>query len=55
MFKAFWNDESGATMIEYGLIGALISVAAIFALMAVGADIQNVFNSSTSAMQTANS
>ncbi len=54
MFRAFCNGESGATMIEYGLIGALVSVVAIFALMAMGADIQNVFNASSNAMQAAN-
>jgi len=29
VFARFWNDESGATAIEYGLIAALISVAII--------------------------
>jgi hypothetical protein len=29
--KAFIKDESGATMIEYGLVAALVSVAAIAA------------------------
>ncbi len=27
--KKFWEDESGATAIEYGLIGSLIAVAVI--------------------------
>jgi pilus assembly protein Flp/PilA len=33
---AFLRDESGATAIEYGLIAALISVAAITAFGTVG-------------------
>jgi pilus assembly protein Flp/PilA len=35
-FKSFVADESGATAIEYGLIAALLSVAAITALTAMG-------------------
>ncbi len=30
-----WNNEDGATAIEYGLIAALIAVAAIAAMQAV--------------------
>jgi pilus assembly protein Flp/PilA len=35
-FCKLFNDESGATAIEYGLIASLISVAAIVAFTAVG-------------------
>ena len=38
------NDESGATAIEYGLIAALISVAAIAAFKAVGSSLTTTFN-----------
>jgi pilus assembly protein Flp/PilA len=41
--KSFVRDESGATMIEYGLIAALVSVAAIVALGAMGTSIQTMF------------
>ena len=34
--KKFFVEESGATMVEYGLIVALISLAAIVALAGVG-------------------
>ena len=34
--KSLWKDESGATAIEYGLIGALVSVTAMGALTAMG-------------------
>ena len=35
-FVAFLNDETGATAIEYGLLAALISIAAIAAMTLVG-------------------
>ena len=44
MFKAFLNDESGATMIEYGLIAALVSVAAIVALQVLGTQLFIIFS-----------
>lgn len=46
MFKtlnAFIADESGATAIEYGLIAALVSVAAIGALGAMGNSLASLF------------
>ena len=46
--KAFLNDESGATMIEYGLVAALVSVAAIIALQLLGAQLQIIFNTVSS-------
>jgi pilus assembly protein Flp/PilA len=42
--KAFLKDESGATMIEYGLVAALVSVAAIIALQILGGQLQIIFN-----------
>jgi pilus assembly protein Flp/PilA len=36
-------DESGATAIEYGLIAALVSVAAIGALQAMGTSLMSIF------------
>jgi len=40
----FWNDETGATAIEYGLLAALISVAAIAAMNAVGTTLSQAFS-----------
>ena len=37
------NDESGATAIEYGLIAALVSIAGILALTAMGDALVAVF------------
>jgi pilus assembly protein Flp/PilA len=41
--KTFLKDESGATAIEYGLIAALVSVAAITALTAMGSSLNDLF------------
>jgi pilus assembly protein Flp/PilA len=37
------RDDSGATAIEYGLIAALIAVAAIVAMQAVGTSLISIF------------
>jgi pilus assembly protein Flp/PilA len=37
------NDESGATAIEYGLIAALVSVAALAALKSMGTSLDGIF------------
>jgi len=38
-----WNNEEGATAIEYGLIAALIAVAAISAMQLVGTSLTATF------------
>jgi pilus assembly protein Flp/PilA len=38
------KSEKGATAIEYGLIAALISVAAIGAMQGIGNSLNNTFN-----------
>jgi pilus assembly protein Flp/PilA len=38
------REDSGATAIEYGLIAALIAVAAIAALQLVGTNLSGIFN-----------
>ena len=43
--KRLWQDDSGATAIEYGLIAALIAVAAITAFQLVGTSLSSIFNS----------
>ena len=43
-FGHFFNDDSGATAIEYGLIAALISVAIITAVSSVGTNLASTFN-----------
>ena len=44
LFARFWRDESGATAIEYGLIGGLISVVIISAVTRVGTKISADFS-----------
>jgi pilus assembly protein Flp/PilA len=39
-----WTNEDGATAIEYGLIAALIAVAAIAAFQLVGTNLTSTFN-----------
>ena len=51
--KAFIKDESGATMIEYGLVAALVSVAAIIALQILGGQLQIIFNTVSSYLSSA--
>ncbi len=41
--RKFAQDESGATAIEYGLIAALVSVAGITALNAMGDSLEEMF------------
>jgi pilus assembly protein Flp/PilA len=45
-------DESGATAIEYGLIAALISVAAIAAMTNVGNNLKAIFNTVANNLNT---
>lgn len=52
-FNRLLKDESGATMIEYGLIAALISVAAIGALTLMGGSLQTMFGTVSTALSTA--
>jgi pilus assembly protein Flp/PilA len=50
---AFVKDEDGATAIEYGLIAALVSVAAIGALTAMGNSLSTMFNTVSSSLSSA--
>ncbi|WP_086639952.1 Flp family type IVb pilin [Acetobacter okinawensis] len=47
------KNEVGATAIEYGLIAALISVAIIGAVSALGTDLKSVFTSVGSTLSSA--
>ncbi|MEX2450427.1 MAG: Flp family type IVb pilin [Rhodospirillales bacterium] len=51
--KEIRNDESGATAIEYGLIAALVSVAAITALTAMGTNLSTMFTTVSTALSNA--
>jgi pilus assembly protein Flp/PilA len=51
--KRFVQDESGATAIEYGLIAALVSVAAIGALRLLGTSLNTMFSSVSTELNNA--
>ena len=41
--QQFWNDEDGATAIEYGLIAGLVAVAIIGALGLMSGSLKELF------------
>lgn len=43
-FRSFAQNQSGATAIEYGLIAALIAVAAIVAMTQIGDNLEGTFS-----------
>jgi len=45
-------DIAGATAIEYGLIAALIAVAAIAAMQGLGGSLTTTFNNTSSSMSS---
>lgn len=49
-FNNLMKDEQGATAIEYGLIAALIAVAAITAMQGLGNQLTNTFTSVSTTM-----
>ena len=53
LLKNLIQDESGATAIEYGLIAALVSVAAIGALTAMGTSLDSMFTTVSTSLATA--
>ncbi len=53
VIRTFAKDESGATAIEYGLIAALVSVAAIGALTAMGQSLSTMFSTVSTALSSA--
>ena len=53
-FKSLLRDEAGATAIEYGLIAALIAVAAITAMQGLGTQLSSTFTKVSSSMSGTN-
>jgi pilus assembly protein Flp/PilA len=51
MFRKLVGDSKGATAIEYGLIAALIAVAAIGAMRGVGTTLNSTFTNVSTQMQ----
>ena len=51
--RSFAQNESGATAIEYGLIAALVSVAGIAALNAMGDSLEEMFETVSTELDNA--
>ena len=49
--RKFINDNKAATAIEYGLIAALIAVAAVAAMTKLGGKVSTTFNNVSSNMK----
>lgn len=53
LIKKLFKNEEGATAIEYGLIAALIAVAAIAAMQGLGGALKTTFQNTSSSMVNA--
>jgi pilus assembly protein Flp/PilA len=53
--KLFHRDEKGATMVEYGLLVALIAVACVTILTSLGTDLSGLFTTVDTKVKTAGS
>ncbi len=53
IIKNLWNDESGATMVEYGLMVALIAVIAVGAVQLLGTGVKTTFENAEAALTPA--
>lgn len=42
ILKNFWHNESGATAVEYALIGVIVGIGIIGALHSVGTNLQAI-------------
>ncbi len=49
--RKLFKDKKGATAIEYGLIAALIAVAAITAMQGLGTSLNSTFSNVSTAMK----
>jgi len=53
--KQFLADQSGATAIEYALIAALVAMALVGSVTALGASLKSIFTTVATALNTASS
>lgn len=53
LFRDLFANEDGATAIEYGLIAALVAVAAIGAMTSLGDSLSNTFTDVSGKMDQA--
>ena len=53
LIKNFFREEEGATMVEYGILAALISVVAIVAIGGIGGRVGDAFTAINTKLQNA--
>jgi len=53
LFSKIAKDESGATAVEYGLIAALVAVAAIVGMTALGESLNTIFGDVSDTLNSA--
>jgi len=51
--KSFAQDKKGATMVEYGVIVALVAAVCVGAVTLLGTDVNAAFGKITAALSTA--
>ena len=54
LFRKIFVDSKGATAIEYGLIAALIAIAAITAMTSLGSQLVKTFDKAKTEMAKSN-
>ena len=50
MLKRFFQDEAGASAVEYGLLVALIAVVIVASVQLLGTNLSSVYNSVASTL-----
>jgi pilus assembly protein Flp/PilA len=55
LIKKFYNDESGATMVEYAIMVALIAVAVAATVILVGEAMNTMFGQVATCLQSPDS
>lgn len=53
VLRNIWTDEQGQDLIEYGLLLAIITVAAIVAITAIGPKVADYFTDANTALPAA--
>jgi pilus assembly protein Flp/PilA len=53
LFRSFGAADDGVTMVEYGLIAALIAIVCIIALTGTGVSVQEAFTKICNTVKTA--
>ena len=53
MIRKFLQEEDGVTMVEYGLIAALIAIVCIIALTGTGVSVKEAFTKVCDTLKTA--